>query len=347
MRLLMEGGRNDAKWYLATPPDSVAATKLSSIATVLPTVFRGLQFLASARRLAGFCREQNIQIIDCQTSKAHSIALLIRKFNPLVKVVVHRRVDFTPSGSWINRKKYLSTAIDRYVSISDAIHEILQNYGIPDKRLSVVKSAVDPSPFRALDHETCRKKLAHELNLPSDIPWIINVAYHTEQKGMETLIRGLQKLKTRTPDFVCLLAGSGHLTEQLKIMTHEYRLDSQVRFLGIRKDVPELLVAGDIFALPSNYEGLGTSILDALHSRCAVAASRIGGIPEMIQHDRTGLLSEVGDDSQLAINLERLIRDPLTRRELAAAGEAFISDKFSIARMVEGNLAVYRDVLAT
>ena len=76
-----------------------------------------------------------------------------------------------------------------------------------------------------------------------------------------------------------------------------------------------------MFALPSNFEGLGTSILDAIHSDCAVAASKVGGIPEMIIHQKTGLLSEVGDFNTLAENLETLVKDEPPREKLKNAAK--------------------------
>ena len=190
-----------------------------------------------------------------------------------------------------------------------------------------------------------RKTLAEDLDFDPSLPLIVNVAYHTPQKGMETLVSGLAHLKDKSLDFICLLAGDGELSIELKKTVKELGIDKQVRFLGIRKDVPTLLAAADIFALPSNFEGLGTSILDALHSGCAVAASDVGGIPEMIIHEQSGLLSPAGDGRSHGENLERLIRDPELRQRLADQGRQKALSDFSIHSMVEGNLKLYQRLI--
>jgi glycosyltransferase involved in cell wall biosynthesis len=101
-----------------------------------------------------------------------------------------------------------------------------------------------------------------------------------------------------------------------------------------------------VLAIPSNFEGLGTVILEATHAGCAVAGTRVGGIPEVIKHGETGLLSEVGDAEGHAANLAQLIADPALRERLNAAARALVAREFSVGAMVGGNLAVYKELLA-
>ena len=344
MRLLMEGSQDLVQNYLATPADGEAAKRLSTIAEVIPIETRGLGLLRSALSLSKSCRDLGIELLDCQTSKAHGLGLLVKKLNPDLKLVVHRRVDFPLKNSWINQKKYRSKLVDRYIPISGAIAKILTDYGLPKEQVSPVHSAVDPSPFKTWKKEDARQDLASSIGFDLEKPLIVNVAYHTEQKGMPTLIRGLAKLKSLGKEFTCLLAGEGHLTPSLKSLCDELNLNQEIRFLGIRNDVPKLLAGADIFALPSNYEGLGTSILDALHSSCAVAASNIGGIPEMIIHGETGLLSDVGDSETLGINLNTFIENPDLATRCIKAGQAHAEKNFSIESMVNGNLDIYKNL---
>ena len=171
------------------------------------------------------------------------MGLLVKLFYPSIRLLVHRRVDFKPGSSFFNRKKYLTPKVDRYVPISQAIAKILKEYGIPDSQITTVCSAVDPAPFLNQDPKQNRLDLAKELGLNPDLCWIANVAYHTEQKGMETLIRGLHELSKKTKNFVCLLAGEGHLTPKLQKMCEEFDIQEQVRFLGIRS-------SQDSFSMP-------------------------------------------------------------------------------------------------
>ncbi len=346
MALFIKGSALEAQSFLASPPDSVASKKLIGIAKIIPAKFNFPQIISTARQLANFCRQEDINIIDCQSSKAHNLGLLIKFFYPSLALIVHRRVDFKPGDGYFNKRKYLSSTIDKYIPISKAISEILLDYGIPPTRITTVRSATDDTSFRELDAAICRQKLAVELQINPNIPLLINVAYHTPQKGIPTLIHALGKLRDQGVPFICLLAGDGELHESLKTLAQSLALTKdQVKFLGIRKDTHFLLSAADIFAFPSNFEGLGTSILDAIHGGCAVAASNVGGIPEIILHQHTGLLSPVGDSDTLCQNLKLLIENRNLREKLVFQAKKHIKEEFSVESMVASNLAVYRSVL--
>ncbi|RYZ62733.1 MAG: glycosyltransferase family 1 protein [Proteobacteria bacterium] len=263
-----------------------------------------------------------------------------------MKLVVHRRVDYPPGGSWLNRFKYINQRIDRYIAISQAIGDILIDYGVPKESISIVRSAVDPSPFEGLDRAKAREKLLAELGvtLPASTPIIGNLAYITEQKGHETLVRALGILKAQGLPFFAFIAGDGELRQMNETLASTLNLEANLKFLGIRKDVPELLAATDIFALSSNDEGLGTSLLDATHSGCCLVATSVGGIPEIITHKQTGLLSAAKDHKAFAINLTQALQSQALRETLANNAKAHVRKRFSLEQMVEGNLEIYRQL---
>lgn len=346
VRLLLKGGLKDASWHIVCPPNSEAAKRLTGLASMLLLDTRS--FIEMPRAiwiLHHYCRKHDIQIIDCHSSKAHSLGLILKRLNPHLKLVIHRRVDYPPKADFRSRVKYHSNYIDQYITISHAIAAILMKAGVPSNKITTVRSAVDPEPFLREDKVKAKKAIAEELRLKKHVPLILNVAYHTDQKGMPTLIQALSILKKQNKDFICLLAGYGHLTEELKQNSKQLDLECNIHFLGIRNDIPKLLAAADIFAFPSNKEGLGTSLLDAGLSRCAVAATNVGGIPEIIQHEVTGLLSEVGDAPSHAANLKRLIDNEDLRQNLSEALQRHVLKEFSWEKMVQGNLSVYSDLL--
>ncbi len=102
--------------------------------------------------------------------------------------------------------------------------------------------------------------------------------------------------------------------------------------------------ASDILSMPSNFEGLGTTILDAVYSDLPVVASNIGGIPEMIIDGKTGFLSEVGDFKTHASKLEELIADKKLRREISINAREHVDKNFSLENMVEGNNSLYKQL---
>jgi glycosyltransferase involved in cell wall biosynthesis len=317
LRLLLEHAQTEEwAWHLAAPPDSEAAKRLAPVASIVPVRMRGLAIVSAARQLARYVRKHRIALIDCQSSRAHNLGLFVKLLVPDVCLVVHRRVDYPPGSSWVNRLKYLSPRIDRYVCISGAIAQVLSHYGVPEERLAIVRSAVDPTPFRQLDRNALAHHWRNEWQVPAEVPIIGNVAFLTEQKNHETLIRSLGLLRAKGLQFFCYIAGEGELRPAMEQLALTLGLGpGQLRFLGVRRDVPALLAAADIFALSSQDEGLGTSLLDATYAGCALVATAVGGIPEIVIDGQTGLLAPPRDPERFAAQLERLLTQTDLRQD--------------------------------
>lgn len=345
IRLLLEGLISfPIKNYLVAPPESQASLRLGSLCDLRPLPLRGFQQLTAARQIARWVRDEKIHVLDAHTSQAHQLGLLVKLFAPEVRLVVHRRVDFVPGRSVLNRWKYLNRRVDRYVAISEAIAKILVQYGIPAEKVKVVRSAVDPTPLLHLARTTCRNHLAEQLKIDPTLPWIVNAAYLTPQKGHETLLRALHLLQQKKLPFVCLIAGDGVLRDELIALHRHLDLGDNVKFLGIRNDVLQLLKACDILAMPSNYEGLGTTLLDALYAGCCPVATDVGGIPEVVLHEQTGLLSPVGDYRSFSRNLETVLTHESLRAQYVAEGQRHVHEQFSLESMVAGNYKVYNSL---
>ncbi len=347
LRLLLEHTQPGiCQWFVAAPPGSAGSERLASFATLYELPLRSWQGLSALPSLLTIIDREGIQLVDCQSSRAHNIGLAMKYLRPELKLVVHRRVDYPPGSSWFNRRKYLSSRVDRYICISAAIAALLRAYGIEEKKLRLVPSAVDARPFQSVDRLAARQKFYADMGLPSEVPVIGNVAYLTEQKDHATLLRALAILRQRKLDFFCFIAGAGALEAELKTLAQNLDLGPRhIRFLGVRTDIPELLAAASIFALSSRDEGLGTSLLDAVHSGCTLVATAVGGIPEIVIPEQTGLLAPAGDAETFAAQLERLLGDTALRQSLGAAASQHVNTHFSLSNMVEGNLAVYRELL--
>ena len=165
---------------------SVGAKRFDKIADTILFKYKGVSAYISALRLA-FGEEHDISILDCQSSKAHTLALICKLFNPKIKIVVHRRVDFIPGRGFFNKLKYTSRAINSYVAISSAIGRILRDSGIDPNKIKVIASAVDKQPFVSTDPLISRKNVREALKIPETTSVILCVAYFTHQKGHETL----------------------------------------------------------------------------------------------------------------------------------------------------------------
>jgi glycosyltransferase involved in cell wall biosynthesis len=299
--------------------------------------FRGEWDLATAYRLARTCQAESIDILHAHSSHAHTLALLARIIAGRAKVVVSRRVDFAPRANLFSRWKYRKP--DATVAISDCIARVLRDFGIDESRLHTVHSCIDP---QRLEAEPWPRS---ELGVAEDTPLLCNVAALVGHKDQATLIAAMPAVLEAFPNALLLVAGEGALRSDLEAQIAALSLGEHIRLLGYRRDVPSLLRAADCFVLSSKEEGLGTSVLDAMACGVPVVATAAGGIPEMVEHEVTGLLSPVGSPERLAAHLVRLLKDPALAQSLKAGGEALVQGRFAVDNMVEGNLAVYESLV--
>ena len=348
------GGENQVKALILGLKDKVekqwAAAPYNSIAILEKRWDCELLQLASGNaydprnvfQLVRWIQKHKIQIIDAHTAKAHALALHAKFFAPNVKVVVHRRVDNVPKNKMFTRRKYLTARVNQFVAISQAIADILVNYGVSKEKITVVKSAVDGQIYKKLNRSVLQKTMREKFQIPDDFIIIGNASALSNQKGYPTLIRAAGELKKTNSHFKVLIAGDGEEKSALEQLVKNLELQDHVHFLGFIKNVPEFLSSLDILAIPSNNEGLGTVILAAILAGCCPVGSRVGGIPEIIKDQQTGLLIEPGDYKKLAFLLDELIKSPEKRNRLSQNAYQHVLNEFSLESMVNGNLQVYK-----
>ncbi len=336
----------DITSYFAVPQGAYSVDKFGEVGEVFTYKTWGLPHFFQARKIAAFAKEKKITLIDAHSSHAHSLALAIKKWYPEVHIVVHRRVDNKPRMNFFSRRKYLSRNISQFIAISHAIKKVLVGVGVEEEKISVACSAVRETQIRPEEKQRARELLRKRLNLSPETVVLSCAAAFTLQKGQWVLLEALKILTERMdlPNWHCVFAGDGELLDEMKRFSHALALDNKVTFLGFINKVPELLMASDVFVLPSINEGLGTIILDAIFAGNAVVASEVGGIPEMIKNDETGLLAPVEDERSLAHQLSLVILDSELRSRLASQARSHACSAFSLEAMVAGNLAIYRKI---
>jgi glycosyltransferase involved in cell wall biosynthesis len=346
LRLLCEGlqgGRFTS--HLALDPRGEAHRRLHHKFPTLSVTMHGGADVFAALKIARYCRTHGITVIDSHTSNAHAIALLAKIIAPTLKLVVHRRADFRPNDTWINRKKYHSKLVDCFVAISQAIGQNLRSFGVSEDKIAVVPSAVDPSPYQKIDRQRERDDLAKALGINPDVSLIGAASALTYEKGHDTLLRSLALLKASGRKFHCVIAGDGALAGDLESLRAQLGLAQDVTYIGRIVKVAEFLSALDILVMPSRTEGLGTILLEGIYAGCAVVASNAGGIPEVIEHGTGGLIFPVDDFAAMAAHLERLLADRNLQQTLNEGARARALAQFSLSAMVAGNEAIYGRVL--
>ena len=173
-------------------------------------------------------------------------------------------------------------------------------------------------------------------------PRLIMVARFNEPKDQTTLLKAIACLSFPFHlDFV----GSGSSLQSCKALAQSLGVQDKVSFLGDRNDVPKLLAQSQMFILTSNYEGLPISILEAMRAGLPVIATKVNGIPEEVEHGKTGLLVPDKDVEELAKALSTLIESPELRQQMGKAGRQKFLEEFTIERMIDETKTVYEQVL--
>ena len=148
----------------------------------------------------------------------------------------------------------------------------------------------------------------------------------------------------RVPDARFVILGEGELRESLERQVREYHLEKHLLLPGFRTDVLGCIKGFDLFVLSSVTEGLGSSLLDAMACSRAIAATRAGGIPEVVVDGENGLLVPPRDHAALARAIVRLLNDQALRRQMGEAGLSRVRSRFTVERMVAETAAVYTEL---
>lgn len=253
-------------------------------------------------------------------------------------LVASRRVDYALRGP-LSRLKL--EACDAVLVVSRAIAGILVDSGVPQ---SIIRLVYDGVPDRP---PTGTRQDLRVFGIGDRDLVVGVVAALTEQKDHETLLLAAPRVLARQPTARFVLFGEGHLRSQLERRAQSLGLGSSVVFAGFRPDVERFIPHFDVFCLPSQKEGLGTSLLDAMCFSRPIVATAAGGIPEVLEEGVNGRLVPVRDHEALATALVRVLEaTPDERRAWGEAGRRRFLERFSVDRMVDETLAVYKDCLA-
>ncbi|MFC4765826.1 glycosyltransferase family 4 protein [Effusibacillus consociatus] len=216
---------------------------------------------------------------------------------------------------------------------------LVQDFRVSESQLVVVPYGMDISSFQ--------KKMGSSSKLirPGDKKILACPARLVPVKGHEHLLSALARLKQDRDDWICWLIGDGPLRENLEQQSRSLNLEQHVSFLGNRDDVPVLLRQADIFVLPSLQDNLPFSVMEAQVAGKPVVVSNAGGIPEMVEHGETGLISPAGDSESLYQNLKKVIEDDSLRAQIAESAKEWGMLQWSLDTMMDRTLCVYERVI--
>lgn len=337
---LMEGlAARGVDNLLACPEGCALAEAAAPFARVFQLPMHGDADLLLVPRLGSLMRRLKPNVVHLHSRIGADVMGGIAARLNGVPVVHSRRVD-NPEPRWRVVLKY--RLHDRVIAISEAIGQVLLAEGLRNDKLRVVRSAIDTRAFdTACDHGYVNETL----ELPNDRLLIGVVAQLIERKGHRFLLEALPPLIEEFPRIQVRFFGQGSLAADLDAHIVAAGLQAHVRLAGFREDLERILPSMDLLVHPATMEGLGVSLLQASSAGVAIIAADAGGIPEAVRDNINGLLFPPGDVQALGHAIRRLVTDIDLRRRLGQGGRSLMLEEFSVDAMVEGNLAVYRDVM--
>jgi glycosyltransferase involved in cell wall biosynthesis len=239
--------------------------------------------------------------------------------------------------------------VDGLVGVSEFVAGSLAENGYAREKIHAVVNAIVPADW---DYRIDAAPVRQALGIPSQSLVIACAARLFRGKGQDDVIRAMPEIRRHYPEVRLLIVGRDDrhamrtsFAEELLTLSRTLGLTDNVIFTGHRSDMPNLLAACDVFALPSLEEPLGLVYLEAMAMKKPVVALRSGGVPEVVDHGKSGLLSPVGDANALETNLLSLLRNPGLRVQMGEYGRRQVEHRYTPERMAADVARVYASLL--
>lgn len=304
--------------------------------------------LTALWKLIALLWQEQPDIVHTHTSKGGALGRLAAWIAG-VRMIVH-----TPHGhvfyghfgsisSWIliQIERALAWITDELIALTTAekTEHLERGIGWAD-HFAVVPSGIDIDRFKQA--RTAGKAMPEWFDCPPDATVIGSVGWLTDIKGHRFLIDAVAQVKQAHPHLHLIILGDG---DQRDAILHQARIagiSHVVHLVGHREDVELALAGMDCFVLPSLNEGMGRALIEAMAAGLPVIASRVGGIPALIENEKNGLLVPAGDSHALAVALQRILSDPAWARTLGQNAMQSIGTGYGVPAMVQAIESIYR-----
>jgi glycosyltransferase involved in cell wall biosynthesis len=287
---------------------------------------RSLRDVGAFRRLLRFVRQEKFDVIHAHLTYAAIWAAIISRITRIPSVAT-LHVAPPSSGAAAIRDRLMRLVLNRWsrrvVTVSDALRErYLQQGGIDPAKVVTVYNGIEVERFRGGAN---RAALRAEFNLPPESRVAVTVSVLRPGKGIDVLIRAIADV----PDAYFLIVGDGPLRAEWEDLARTVGVAERIRWAGYRRDVDAILPGCDLFVLPSLDDAFPTVLLEAMAAGLPAVATLVGGIPEIVTPDVTGVLVPPGDPNSLATSIADLLADPARLTRMRRCAQLIAEQRFS------------------
>ncbi len=299
--------------------------------------------------LIRYVRREGIQLVHCLDRVRDAVAGQLIARSTGARCIIHMHAKM---GYWVSPlAKVAMQHADGLIGVSDFVVRSGAEIGYDRSKMHRVHNGIDVGRW---DVELDGRPIRKELGIPEQVPVFVYSGRFNTWKGPYDLVRAAADLKRRGHDFRLLMVGDEDATApaknrvsvaSLRELTAAESVGDKVIFTGFRADLPRIFAAADAYTMPTYEEPFANVFLEAMAMGRPVVALNSGGVPEAVEHGRSGLLSEPHDVGQFAANMARLITEPRLRHEMGRYGRARVEESFHARRMARDVERVYRRVL--
>jgi len=306
--------------------------------------------LMALLELVRLMRHQGYDIVHTHNSKAGFIGRLAAKISK-VPIIVHTIHGFAfhefekppRQKLFILLERFAAGFTDKLIIVSGPLKHWGLRLGIgrADKYITIY-DGIEIDRFR-LDFDVVKKKQELGVNAADLVIGVVSKLW--EGKGHRCVLKAAKIVADKMPNVKFVFVGEGYLRKELEALTRQLGLSDYVIFTGFRTDIPEITAIFDIAILASFFEGLGRVLLEAMVLGKPVIAARVGGIVDVVEDGKTGILIPPGDSTALAKAMITLLENGDLRIMMGKAGRSKIDAKFSAETMVSQIKDVYEELL--
>jgi glycosyltransferase involved in cell wall biosynthesis len=321
--------------------DSLLALRAEETGIPVHSVYPGRRRLDAALLIRRLVREQQADVVHANEPHALTSAWLARAHRS-VPVIASRRIALPLSPSSISLARY--RAASRIVAVSHFVEKSVIESGLPSSCVEVIYDGVEiPPEISRADRDRARRLLA----IPHESPCIGNVAAFVPEKGHAILLRAFAKLRGVLPGCILLLCGAGPEQSRIQELARQLQIFDALKFADPIAEIREVFAALDVFVFPSHEEPLGSALLAAMAHGLPVVAIGRGGIPEVLEGGKNGLLVNSLDPDALAAAIAVPLANPEAAHLLGEVARETILSRFSADHMVDATLGLYERLIAS
>ena len=301
---------------------------------------RGKADIRAIRALIKFCRRENVDILHTHSGIDSWIGGIAAKFAG-VPAVRTRHLFLPLKYNPINFVHYLFA---RFFALGETMRTMLvKECGFPADKVINIPTGID---FASFVSRFSRHEMRSTLQIDDDAFVVLTVAVIRGVKRHDVALRAFKILLATFPNSRYLIAGEGPMRSDMERLASELGIDDAVRFLGHRTDVADLIRAADVMLLTSRSEAQSQALTQSIGLGLPAVATAVGGVPEVILHEKTGLLVPPDDPERTASALLRIAQNPAFAATLSAQGKMHAQQHYSLEVMLDRSEAVYRQLLA-